>query len=227
MVQPLADAQAAQEQHLTMSYEEFLDWASEDIHAEWVHGEVTIFMPPKTVHQRIVFWLSTLLALYARHFDLGEVVMAPFEMRLWPGRSSREPDILFVARAHQDRLTPQRLEGPADLVVELISDSSVLRDRDDKFSEYQEAGVQEYWIIDPRPGTQQADFYHLAPDGTYQAVLPDARGHYAPAVLPGFWLDPRWLWQEPLPEPMLLLARIAPQILRDALESTGTDTDAA
>ena len=227
MAQQIVDVPTPQEQRLMMSYEEFLEWAGEDTHAEWVNGEVTIFMPPKTIHQRIVFWLSTLIALYARHLDLGEVVVAPFEMRLWPGRSSREPDILFVARAHQDRLTPDRLEGPADLVVELISDSSVLRDRDDKFYEYQEAGVHEYWIVDPRPGRQRADFYRLAPDGKYQAVLPDARGRYHTEVLPGFWLDPNWLWQEPLPEPMMLLARIAPQMLRDALEGTGADADTA
>jgi Uma2 family endonuclease len=227
MAQQLADAPPLQEQRLTMSYEEFLTWVGEDTHAEWVNGEVTIFMPPKTAHQRIVFWLSTLIALYARHLNLGEVITAPFEMRLWPERSSREPDILFIAQEHRDRLTLERLEGPADLVIEVISDSSVLRDRDDKFYEYQEASAQEYWIVDPRPGKQRVDFYRLATDGKYQAALPDARGRYYPAALPGFWLDPNWLWQEPLPEPVLLLATIAPQILREALRATGGETEAS
>jgi Uma2 family endonuclease len=221
MAQQLADAPASHERRLIMTYDEFLERVGDDNHAEWVNGEVTIFMPPRTIHQRLVFWLSTLLALYARHFDLGEIIVAPFEMRLWPGRSSREPDILFIAREHEERLTPERLEGPADLVVEFVSESSVLRDRDDKFYEYQEAGIQEYWIVDPRPGKQRADFYRLGDDGKYQTVLPDAHGRYHTIVLPGFWLDPGWLWQEPLSQPLMLLALIAPQILRDALKPTG------
>ena len=227
MVQQITEAPVMQEQRLTMSYEEFLTWTTEDTHAEWVNGEVIVFMPPKTIHQRIAGFLYNLLSLYARFFNLGEVIPAPFEMRLWPDRASREPDILFIAREHQERLTAERLEGPADLVVEFISDTSVVRDRDDKFYEYQEAGVPEYWIVDPRPGKQRADFYCLTPEGKYQAVLPDANGQYHPAVLPGFWFDPRWMWQEPLPDPVVLLARIAPQILRGALAATEAERDAA
>ncbi len=102
MAPQIVDDRVAEEQHLTMTYEDFLMGTSEDTHAEWVNGEVTVFMPPKTIHQRIVFWLSTLIALYTRHLNRGEVVVAPFEMRLGPG-SAREPDILFVAREHQDR----------------------------------------------------------------------------------------------------------------------------
>ncbi len=41
--------------------------------------------------------------------------------------------------------------GMADLVIEVVSDDSVARDRADKFYEYQTAGIQEYWIIDPHP----------------------------------------------------------------------------
>jgi Uma2 family endonuclease len=223
MAQQTVETPTTQEQRLKMSYEEFLEWSGEDTHAEWVDGEVIVFMPPKTIHQRIALFLSTLISLYARSLNLGEVLVAPFEMRLWIGRSSREPDILFVADEHLERLTPDRLEGPADLVVELVSESSVARDRADKFYEYQEAGVQEYWIIDPRPGKQRIDLYRLTPAGTYQAVLPDASGRYHATVLPGFWFDPEWLWQEPLPDPMFALNRIAPDVLRRALNAADAD----
>jgi Uma2 family endonuclease len=200
-----------------MSYEEFLTSMDEDIHAEWVDGEAIIFMPPKTIHQLIAGFLYQLLAAYADMFGLGTVITAPFEMRILPGHSSREPDILFIARDNLGRLMPERLEGPADLVIELISDSSVARDRDEKFYEYQQGGVGEYWIIDPRPGKQRVDCYRLTPQGKYQAVLPDDGGRYHSAALPGFWLHPDWLWQEPLPAPLRALAAIAPQALRDVL----------
>ena len=214
---------APQEQRLAMSYDEFLAWADEDVHAEWVDGEVIVFMPPTIKHQAIVSFLLMLISGFADLFNLGVVLTAPLEMRARPDGPAREPDLLFVAREHLDRLTPARLAGPADLVIEIVSDSSAARDRVDKFYEYQEAGVREYWIFDPRPGKERVDFYHLTAQGKYQAVLPDADGRYHATVLPGFWLHPDWLWQDPLPNAMATLAAIAPQALRITRSATHTE----
>jgi Uma2 family endonuclease len=73
--------------------------------------------------------------------------------------SGREPDVLYLARSHLRRLRKTYLNGPADLVVEVVSPESVKRDREQKFGEYQAAGIPEYWVIDPE--AQQADFYQL------------------------------------------------------------------
>ncbi len=209
----------AAERRLKMTYDEFLAWADEDVHAEWVDGEVTVFVPPSIRHQRLVSLLHYLLGLYADLRNLGEVLVAPVEMRLEPPGSSREPDLLFVAKANASRLSAARLDGPADLVVELVSDSSVARDRADKFYEYQEAGVGEYWVIDPRPGKERVDLYALTPEGRYQAILPDADGRYHSVALPGFWMRAEWLWQDPLPKPLVLLQEIAAETMRAALGS--------
>jgi Uma2 family endonuclease len=210
-----------------MTYEEFLTRFDEDVHAEWVDGEVTVFMPPKTIHQRIMTFLANLLGSYAQIFNLGEVLTAPFEMRLFPGRSSREPDLLFVAHEHRDRLTEDRLEGPADLAIEIVSTSSTRRDRVEKFREYREAGVREYWIADPRPRQRRFYCYRLDERGEYEPIAPDAAGRHHSTVLPGFWLDPAWLWQEPPPSTLTILATIAPEALRAALPATVASRDAA
>ncbi|NJN65536.1 MAG: Uma2 family endonuclease [Chloroflexaceae bacterium] len=213
------------EQRFRMSYEEFLAWSDEDTHAEWVNGEVMVFMPPVERHQAVAGFLYSLISLFTDWFDLGVVRFAPFEMRHLPGRSSREPDLLFLAREHLSRLTPERLEGPADLVVEIISPSSAFRDRVEKFAEYQEAGVPEYWTIDPRPTHQQATFYQCSAAGRYEEVGTDAAGRYHALVLPGFWLDPAWLWQEPLPNPTtMFLAPEAVQSLREAMSGKNPAT---
>lgn len=206
-----------EDQHFTMTYEEFLTQIDEHAHAEWVEGEVTVYLPPKIGHQSVSIFLSGLLSLYVTLLDLGKVLAAPCEMRLIPGHLSREPDILFVANAHLSRLTEDRLEGPADIVIELLSDSSVARDRDRKFYEYQEAGIPEYWVYDPRPGKERADFYQLSAAGKYEAVALDAAGRYHSAVLPGFWLQPEWAWQDPQPDYVSLILRINPQALRPIL----------
>jgi Uma2 family endonuclease len=205
------------ERRLKVSYEEYLAWPEEGVHAEWIDGEIVIFMPSVTVHQKIADLLSQLLALYVKLLGLGVVISAPFEMRVHPDANAREPDVLFLAGEHLVRLTEKRLDGPADLIVEVISDESVARDRSDKFYEYQEGGVREYWIIDPRPGKERVDCYWLTPEGKYQAIVPDNDGRYHAVALPGFWFRPDWLWQSDASNPLLLLAEIAPVAMRDAL----------
>ncbi|MEA2530388.1 MAG: hypothetical protein QOF33_576 [Thermomicrobiales bacterium] len=194
---------------LKMSYEEFLDWSGDTTHAEWVDGEVIVFMPPVELHQRVIFFLASLLERFVGLHDLGVVIVAPFEMRL-PDGSAREPDILFVRREHFDRRTDLRLEGPADLVMEVTSDSTAAYDRRDKFAAYQRAGVPEYWLVDPRPGKQRLEVFSLSPDGLYESLAPDSRGLQPSLVLPGFWVDPRWLRELPLPDPDDAIMEIAP-----------------
>lgn len=180
---------------LKMSYEAFLEWADEDTHAEWVNGEVIVFMPPTYQHQNVLGFLHELLKLFINFSDLGKILFAPFEMKLEQSNAYREPDILFVAKDNLSRLTEERLVGPADLIVEIISDSTVRNDREDKFKEYQAAGVREYWIIDPRPNKQRADFFHLNETGVYELFATEDDQRVKSRVLSGFWLNPEWLWQ--------------------------------
>ena len=71
------------------------------------------------------------------------------------------------------------------------------RDRGEKFLEYREGGVPEYWLVDPL--AQSLELYLLDERGHYSIAAPDASGIFHSRALPGFWLDPAWLWQEPLP----------------------------
>lgn len=215
---PTTTTPAKQEQRLHMSYDEYLAWAHEDVHAEWVNGEVIVHMPPKQPHQIIVAFLLRLLGDFIELFSLGRLLPAPFEMRAIPEGPAREPDLLFVAREHLERLSEARLSGPADLVVEVISDDSVARDRADKFYEYQAAGIREYWILDPRPGCTRADFYVLDDQGRYQPVPVDANGRYYSTVLTGFWLQVDWLLTTEPPAVLQALAQVVgPQKLLEAI----------
>jgi Uma2 family endonuclease len=179
-----------------MTYAEFLDWADEDTLAEWVDGKVIATSPANRRHQELVGFLYGLLDTYAKTHDLGIVLPVPFQMHL--PTSGREPDVLFVAKAHQDRLKASRIEGPADLVVEVVSPESRGRDRGDKFYEYQLGGMKEYWLIDP--DTRHADFHQIDDAaGVYRIVPPSSRGIYRSQVLEDFQLPLPWLWQAPLP----------------------------
>ncbi len=187
-----------------MTYEQFLDWADEDTHAEWVDGTAVMTSPASARHEQIKGFLTIVLSTFVRMHDLGAVYDAGFQMKL--AHSGREPDVIYIASDHLDRLKHTFLDGPADLAVEIVSPDSVERDRRDKLAEYLAAGVPEYWLIDPL--TDHAAFYQLDAAEQYQAVPPDAGGVYHSNVLPGLWLRVVWLWQDPLPDPARALFAI-------------------
>ena len=180
-----------------MTYEEFLAWADEDTCAEWVNGEVIILTPASKRHQDLATFLAALLRFFVESRRLGLALTAPFQMKIGPDLPGREPDIVFIAREHLDRLRDTYLEGPADLVVEIISRDSRARDRGEKFYEYEQGGVREYWLLDYL--RRQAEFYQLGTNGIYHLVPAGSDGIYRSAVLDGLWLKVEWLWQEPLP----------------------------
>lgn len=176
-----------------MSFASFLEWADEDTSAEWVDGEVIVFMPAKDRHQTLVGFLYEIIALFIRLFPVGQVRLAPLGMKL--ASSAREPDILFVAEENAYRVTEDYIEGPADLVVEVISNDSVQRDREHKFHEYQAAGVREYWILDPRPGKNRADFFYLNEKNYYSLFATEDDEWVESKVIKGLSIQPEWLWE--------------------------------
>jgi Uma2 family endonuclease len=180
-----------------MTYEQFLARTDEATYAEWVDGEVIALSPPQDWHQDLAGFLFALLRFFAEARQSGKVLPAPYQMKTAPDLPGREPDVLFVAREHLDRFKGSYLDGPADLVVEVISQDSRGRDRGDKFYEYEEGGVREYWLVDYL--RKQTEFYVRGQDEVFHPVMVGEDGIYRSAVLEGFWLRVEWLWQEPPP----------------------------
>ena len=180
-----------------ITYEEFLAWADEDVRAEWVDGDVVLMSPASFNHQDVVSFLVSVLRAYTEERDLGKVVTAPFQMKLRDDLPGREPDVMFIGNESRDRVRLAYLDGPAELVVEVISLESRARDRGDKFYEYEQGGVKEYWLLDPI--RRSAEFYQLDADGVYQ-LAPAVEGSYESRELAGLTLRPEWLWQDPLPK---------------------------
>ncbi len=180
-----------------MTFEEFLAWADEDTWAEWVDGEVVLLTPPSRRHQLVAEFLLRLLGEFVWLRELGQVLSAPFLVRLpLASPRGREPDLIFVHRDRLGILGATYCDGAPDLVVEVTSPESFARARDEKFVEYEAAGVKEYWLVDP--DRRQADFYVLGEDGRYHPAAAEG-GVYRSRVLPGLALKLEWLWQDPPP----------------------------
>jgi Uma2 family endonuclease len=182
-----------------MTLEEYLAWDFEEVRAEWVDGEVVIVSPVRLEHQFLIQFIYELIAVFVRQHNLGRVLLGPARMRL-PGRpSGREPDLMFIKTDNLGRLKDTVVDGPADLVVEIVSPESETRDRAIKFMEYEAEGIPEYWLVDPL--RQEVVFNLSGEDGRYHPAPVDADGIYHSKVLEGFRLRVSWLWRSPLPSP--------------------------
>ena len=195
-----------------VTYEEYLEIAPENRIMEWVDGEIISYMSASIDHQDFVLFLAELIRHFVGAFNLGKVAVAPYEAKLWEGGPAREPDILFVSNDNLAKIAQMRLYGAPDLAVELISRSSVRQDRFKKFGEYEQAGVKEYWLIDPRPRYKHAEFYiaEAQEDGEmiFVAAELDDNNRFHSAILPGFWIDVDWLMENETPDPVACVADI-------------------
>lgn len=185
-----------------ISYVEFLKRDFGDLSVEWVNGEIVMMAPVTDEHSDEQVFLLTILKMFVDAQDLGYVRSEPFQMKTGPNLPGRSPDILFLAKRNASRLKKTHLQGPADLVVEVISPGSQSTDRGDKYYEYEAGGVREYWLIDPI--RNQAEFYVRGRDRRYHPA-PVAEGIFHSTVLKGLWLKVDWLWQNPRPSVLVVL----------------------
>jgi Uma2 family endonuclease len=196
---------------IPMTSDEFDAWVPDGMQAEWVDGKGIIFVSTSTLHGELVDFFTDLLRRYTLLFDLGRVFSAPIELRLPPHGERREPDVFVVLKSQLGRVRRLWVDGPAAFAAEFTSEHSVREDRIAKLRAYAAAGVREYPIIDAREGKDGFEFNRLNAAGDYEPVEPDARGRYHSEVLPGFWIDPRWFRQDPLPRVESLLLEIVPE----------------
>jgi len=132
-----------------LTYEEYLKTPEIKARFDIVDGVMTIATTPTVAHQRILGKLFSKLHQFVSGQQLGEVLFAPVDViiRREPLRT-RQPDLLFVTNEHASILGDQ-VEGPPDLVVEILSPSNTRSDLEAKLSDYATLGVGECWLVSP------------------------------------------------------------------------------
>lgn len=151
---------------------------------EFTDGTIEVLPMPTDKHQVLVLFLYDLLRAFLLPLG-GKVLVAPLRLQIRPGKQ-REPDLLLVRDARDPRRQNRFWLG-ADLVVEVVSPDEPERDTVEKVADYAEAGIPEYWIVNPEAETitvfaLQSEGY--ATHGVFQ------RGDVATsALLGGFAVD--------------------------------------
>jgi Uma2 family endonuclease len=147
---------------------------------EFDNGMIEVLGVPTLAHQLIVLFLLKLLEEFVG--SRGVVVVAPYPLRVPSGRY-REPDVLYMGPEQRPALDSPFTRA-AELVVEVVSSNDPNRDYVTKRRDYAEAGVPEYWIVDPSAG--QILVLNLE-GGTYVEHGQFKRGQRATSNrLPGF-----------------------------------------
>jgi Uma2 family endonuclease len=186
-----------------LSEEDFYRLAGEDSDWEYLDGRIIMHSPASERHENLFRFLLTLLSGFLDETGAGVVRGSRYPMRL-DSRWSPEPDLLVVRTGRRHLLGQNRLEGPADLVIEIASESDPGLDVREKLPRYRSAGVEEIWMVNPFGRT-----LHVETKGSAGYAARDvAERRLESRVLSGFWIDVSWLWREELPPTLRCLREI-------------------
>ncbi len=127
--------------------EEYDQLTDEDTKAELLDGVLIIHSPASTRHETLFMFLISIMNMYVETKGLGRVLGSRQTIHLAYSRKF-EPDILFLKAENLKRLGEAQIEGPADVVMEIISENTRDYDLREKRRVYQESGIPEIWFID-------------------------------------------------------------------------------
>jgi Uma2 family endonuclease len=182
--------------------EEFYALAGEDSEWEYLDGRL-VMSPASNRHEDLFRFLLTLVSSYLDGRGDAIVRGSRYPMRL-DERWSPEPDLLVVRKERRHLVGPQRLEGPADWVIEIASEGDPGFDAREKLPRYREAGIPEIWLIDP---FERKVLVERKSESGYTRAE-QATGRLESTVVPGFWIDVSWLWQGELPSTLSCLRQL-------------------
>ena len=168
-----------------MSLDEFLALGETDGCQELDDGALRLMPSASPDHQFLQTELIWHLMSYLRRFPEPPALLFPDTTVVLSRERQRapEPDLAIIISERADIVGRSRIEGTPDIVVETLS-SDRMRDLVYKRCIYAEAGVKEYWIVDPRHNTVLP--LALQGDGTYADCPPLGPGDtLSTPLLPG------------------------------------------
>lgn len=191
---------------LRVTEEEFYSEQDEDSPYQYLGGKLVFCGPVSTLHDDLSGLLRAVLRITFEERGDGVVKGPEYPMRLDP-KWSPEPDVMAVRAENMHRIGAQRIEGPADLVIEVASPGDVRRALRLKLPRYRQARIPEIWVVDPYARSVRVETPET-PETPENAVRVVTAGRLDSAVFPGFWIDVSWLWRQPLPPTLACVRQI-------------------
>ena len=151
----------------------------------------------------LVRFLLRLLDGYCETRGWGKVLMGPAAVQVLP-EVVREPDLFVLPPEAAEQASGGPIRARPALIIEVVSPATRSMDLGEKAQEYEQGGVDEYWVVD----AERREVIAHRRGGSSWEVERVSQGRLASAAVPGFWLEVEWLWARPLPPAEACLRRI-------------------
>lgn len=133
---------------IKFTYEDYLIWdIGPDKRYELIGGEFFMVPAPNTGHQYTSIEIEFRIRKFLEENELGIVFDAPCDVVL-SNEDVVQPDIIFVSKENLHIITKDNIKSSPDLLIEIISEKSLQRDRITKKRLYEKYGIKEYWLVD-------------------------------------------------------------------------------
>ena len=181
--------------HQLWTADEFLSWLEPGLFADLIDGQIIMHSPVSLLHGNLTNFLDWLLAAYVERERLGVVHREVIAVRL-SQRSVVMPDIAFYTREQEALFQENHIPVAPTWLAEIISPTTAGDDVGRKFAKYEEYGVKEFWILDPK--TLVHRFYSrqdnlLLEFGQNEEIIRSR-------AVSGFWVRRSWLDPRQMPD---------------------------
>ena len=149
-----------------LGYAEYILLPDDGRRHEIIDGDHYMHPAPSTYHQTVSKRLQHQLYTKIELATLGLVFNAPIDVQLGE-HDIVQPDLVVLLNEPRARLTPTKISGPPDLLIEILSPATAGNDQHLKRRVYERSGVTEYWIVDP---TEPAVIQLNLQSGEYREV---------------------------------------------------------
>ena len=176
----------------SFTYADYLKW-EEPVRYELFNGEAFMMASPSVAHQALQAGLTAMFDNWLQGKSC-KVFGSPLDVRLFPKNDKSDttvvqPDMLVVC--DQSKLSKGSVDGPPDLIIEIMSPSNTHSELFRKFHYYLKAGVREYWVIDPELKKVSV---HVYENGHYISTNYEDNDRIPVTILPGLEISLKELW---------------------------------
>ena len=173
-----------------ISFEEFLEFTTEDISCELLNGALIITSPASYRHESIFRFLLTYLDQVGLKRRIGRAIGSRFVVRLDP-KWGPEPDIVFYRQENKQKIKNNYYDGVPDLIIEILSPTNRDDDITIKLPKYLSFKVPEVWIIDPESRTLE-----LYTSSNVKLVFNVENNVVQSKIFPELKFQLEWLWDD-------------------------------